>query len=161
MARHAKYGTIIAASALLAWPVMAQTTTSTHPAAAPPPPGMTPSHTTTSGTAPAGSTASSSSATKTPIYFTADHQLRVSKIVSASVYNDQNQSVGSVDDVLMSDNDHKADTVVISVGGFLGMGSKLVSVPFDQLKIENDKIVMPGATKASLEGMPEYHYGNA
>ena len=52
----------------------------------------------------------------------------------------------------MSDNDHKAATAVISVGGFLGMGAKLVSVPFDQLKIENDKIVMPGATKASLEG---------
>ena len=94
-------------------------------------------------------------------YFTADHQVRVSKVVGASVYNDQNQSVGSVDDLLMSDNDHKAATAVISVGGFLGMGSKLVSVPFDQLKIENDKIVMPGATKASLEGMPEYHYTNA
>jgi sporulation protein YlmC with PRC-barrel domain len=161
MARYAKYGTIMAASALLAWPVMAQTTTSTHPAASPPPPGMTPSHTTTSGTAPAGSTASSSSSAKTPVYFTADHQVRSSKIVGASVYNDQNQSVGSIDDVLMSDNDHKADTAVISVGGFLGMGAKLVSVPFDQLKIENDKIVMPGATKASLEGMPEYHYGNA
>ena len=63
--------------------------------------------------------------------------------------------------VLMNDNDHKAGTAVISVGGFLGMGSKLVSVPFDQLKIDNDRIVMPGATKASLEGMPEYRYTNA
>jgi sporulation protein YlmC with PRC-barrel domain len=157
MARYATYGTIIAASALLTWPVMAQTTTGTHPAAAPPPPGMTPSHSATPGAAPAGSAAS----TKTPIYFTADHQVRASKVVGASVYNDQNQSVGSIDDVLMSDNDHKAGTAVISVGGFLGMGAKLVSVPFDQLKIENDKIVMTGATKASLEGMPEYHYGNA
>ena len=68
---------------------------------------------------------------------------------------------GSIDDVLMSDTDHKADTAVISVGGFLGMGAKLVSVPFDQLKIGNDKVVMPGATKASLEGMPEYRYSNA
>ena len=102
-----------------------------------------------------------SSTASTPKYFTADHQVRVSKVVGASVYNDQNQSVGSIDDLLMSDNDHKAATAVISVGGFLGMGAKLVSVPFDQLKIENDKIVMPGATKASLEGMPEYHYTNA
>ncbi len=85
----------------------------------------------------------------------------MSKVVGASVYNDQNQSIGSIDDVLMSDSNHKADTVVLSVGGFLGMGSKLVSVPFEQLKIENDKIVMPGATKASLEGMPDYHYTNA
>lgn len=169
MARYASYGTMLAATALIAWPVLAQTTTSTSPAAPPPgmtpshsaAPGTTPSHPVTSGTAGRSTTTSASSESKTPVYFTAGHQVRVSKVVGASVYNDQNQSIGSIDDVLMSDNDHKADTVVLSVGGFLGMGSKLVSVPFDQLKIENDKIVMPGATKASLEGMPEYHYGNA
>jgi hypothetical protein len=66
--------------------------------------------------------------------------------------------VDSIDDVLPSDNEHKAGTIVVLVGGFFGMGSKLVSVPFDQIKIENDKVVTPGATKASLEGMPEYHY---
>ena len=159
MARHASIGTMIAATALLAWPVLAQTTTSTSPAA-PPPPGMTSSRTTTTTTTTRPDTATSSTVS-TAKYFTADHQVRVSKVVGASVYNDQNQSVGSVDDLLMSDNDHKAATAVISVGGFLGMGAKLVSVPFDQLKIENDKIVMPGATKASLEGMPEYHYTNA
>lgn len=154
MARHASIGTMIAATALIAWPVLAQTTSpSTSPAA--PPPGMTPSHSATGTTSAATTTASA------PKYFTADHQLRVSKVVGSSVYNDQNQSIGSIDDLLMSDRDHKAATAVISVGGFLGMGSKLVSVPFDQLKIENDKIVMPGATKASLEGMPEYHYTNA
>jgi sporulation protein YlmC with PRC-barrel domain len=157
MATRASIGTMMAATALIAWPVLAQTTSGTSSPAAPtPPPGMTPSRTTTG--AGMGSTAST---TSTPKYFTADHQVRISKVVGASVYNDQNQSVGSVDDLLMSDNDHKAATVVISVGGFLGMGAKLVSVPFDQLKIENDKIVMPGATKASLEGMPEYHYTNA
>jgi sporulation protein YlmC with PRC-barrel domain len=156
MARHASIATMMAATALIAWPVLAQTTSGTSPAAPPSPPGMTSSRTTTTGP---GTTAASP-ATSAPKYFTADHQVRVSKVVGASVYNDQNQSVGSVDDLLMSDNDHKAATAVISVGGFLGMGAKLVSVPFDQLKIENDKIVMPGATKASLEGMPEYRYTN-
>jgi hypothetical protein len=38
------------------------------------------------------------------------------------------------------------------------MGSKLVSVPFSQLKVENNRIVMPGATKASLNGMPDYKF---
>lgn len=163
MARYASFGTMIAATALIAWPVMAQTTSGTSSAAPPPPPGMTPSHSATPGmpaTRPTMGT-STSAANSTPVYFTSDHQVRVSKVVGATVYNDQNQSIGSIDDVLMSDNDHKADTAVLSVGGFLGMGSKLVSVPFDQLKIENDKIVMPGATKASLEGMPEYHYTSA
>ena len=172
MARYASFGTMLAATALIAWPVMAQTAGSAPP---PTPPGMTPSHSATTGM-PANSAAStpatpsrsastaapaSSAAPAAPIYFTADHQVRASKVVGASVYNDQNQSIGSIDDVLMSDNDHKAGTAVLSVGGFLGMGAKLVSVPFDQLKIENDKIVMPGATKASLEAMPEYHYKSA
>jgi hypothetical protein len=61
----------------------------------------------------------------------------------------------------MTDSDHKVGTVVISVGRFLGMGRNLVSVPFDQLKVENNRIVLPGVTKASLEGMPEYRYTNA
>ena len=156
MAKYASIGTMLAATALISWPVLAQPTTGTSPAT--PPPGMTPSRTMTT-TRPA--TTETSSMASSSKYFTADHQVRVSKVVGASVYNDQNQSVGSIDDVLMSDNDHKAATAVISVGGFLGMGSKLVSVPFDQLKIENDRVVMSGATKASLEGMPEYHYTNA
>lgn len=160
MARHASIGTMIAATALISLPVLAQTTPNTAP-----PPGTARTTTTTTTTHPAnpGMATSTAPATtsSTPKYFTADHQVRSSKIVGASVYNDQNQSIGSIDDVLMSDADHKASTVVISVGGFLGMGSKLVSVPFDQLKIGNDKIVMPGATKASLEGMPEYRYTSA
>jgi sporulation protein YlmC with PRC-barrel domain len=153
MVRYASIGTTIAATALIALPVLAQTTSTTPRPASP---GMT----TTAPTAPAVSP-SAPAAASVPKYLTADHQLRSSKIVGASVYNDQNQSVGSIDDVLMSTTDHKAAIAVISVGGFLGMGAKLVSVPFDQLKFDNDKIVMPGATKASLESMPEYHYTNA
>jgi PRC-barrel domain len=69
-------------------------------------------------------------------------------------------SVGNMIAATMSDSDHKAGTAVISVGGFLGMGSKLVSVPVDLHRIENDRIIMPGATKASLEGMAAYRYTN-
>jgi hypothetical protein len=153
MTKPASIGTMVAAAALISWPVLAQTTTGP----ATPAPGATSTHTTTTIT----TTRPASTADSGSKYFTADHQMRASKVVGASVYNDQNQLIGSIDDVLMSDSSHKADTAVISVGGFLGMGSKLVSVPFDQLRIENDRIVMPGATKASLEGMPDYHYTNA
>jgi sporulation protein YlmC with PRC-barrel domain len=166
MSRHA-IGPMILAASILAVPVLAATTPNDAPnnspaAASSAPPnsnmgaGMTATRPDRS-TPPPSATASE---TATPRYTTADGQMRAAKIVGASVYNDQNQSVGSVDDVLMS-HDNKATTAVISVGGFLGMGSKLVSVPFNQLKIENDRIVMPGATKQSLTGMPEYKYNNA
>src|SRR5690348_16474114 len=159
MSKSSSIASMVAASALFALPALAQTTLNTAPAA--PPPGATSTHTTTTTTTTRPSDTAHASTTSNSKYFTADHQVRVSKVVGASVYNDQNQSIGSIDDVLMRDDSHKNDMVVLSVGGFLGMGSKLVSVPFVQLKIENDKVVMPGATKASLEGMPDYHYTNA
>jgi sporulation protein YlmC with PRC-barrel domain len=152
MARHASIGTIIAAAALISYPVLAQTTATPGTPAGPGTTSRTTTATTT--TAPADTGVSTR-------FFTADHQVRASKVVGASVYNDQNQTIGSIDDVLMSDSTHKVNTAVISVGGFLGMGSKLVSVPFDQLKVNNDRIVMPGATKTSLQSMPGYRYTNA
>src|SRR3954453_11522391 len=146
MARYASIGTMMAATALIALPVLAQQTA---PSGTAPPPSSSPGMTTSRPASPGMTSGATTPAP--PKYFTADHQVRSSKVVGASVYNEQDQSIGSIDDVLMTDSDHKAATAVISVGGFLGLGSKLVSVPFDQLKIENDKIVMPGATKASLE----------
>jgi len=157
MARLGSIGTMIAAAGLISWPVLAQTQPSPATPAPNQPPGMTFSHTPTTTTTTRPATVADTNSK----YITADRQVRASKVVGASVYNDQNQSIGSIDDVLMGDVSNKADTVVLSVGGFLGMGSKLVSVPFDQLKIEHDRIVMPGASKASLESMPDYHYTNA
>jgi hypothetical protein len=54
-----------------------------------------------------------------------------------------------------------------TVGGFLGMGTKLVAVPYTQLKLgdtknasSDNKVVMPGATKESLKAQPEFKYTN-
>ena len=65
-----------------------------------------------------------------------DGGFRASKVVGATVFNSQGQNVGSVDDLLIG-NDGKIDRAVISTGGgVLGIGSKLVAVPFDQLKFQ-------------------------
>lgn len=91
---------------------------------------------------------------------TADHQLRSSKLVGASVSDDNNNTIGTIDDLIISPNG-KTTGAVLSVGGFLGMGSKLVDVPFSQLKInKNGDVVLPGATKANLKAKPDYHYNN-
>ncbi len=90
--------------------------------------------------------------------------MRTSKIVGSSVYNDHDQKVGSIDDVVIGSD--KTLNAVISVGGFLGMGSKMVEVPFDKLQFGNTKgssdnrVVMPGVTKDALTAMPDYHYAN-
>jgi sporulation protein YlmC with PRC-barrel domain len=154
MAKNLFYGMVIAATALTTLPVLAQVAPGAAPT--PAPASNMAANSNTAVTSPAPTSAASSKPSVT--YFTADHQLRASKLVGASVYNGQDQSIGSIDDVLMGDADHKADMAIISVGGFLGIGSKLVSVPFEQIKIQDNKVVMPGATKASLESMPGYNY---
>ncbi|MBV9784179.1 MAG: PRC-barrel domain-containing protein [Acidisphaera sp.] len=89
-----------------------------------------------------------------------DNGWRASKVIGSAVYNDQNQKVGSVDDLILTPSD-KVVVAVISVGGFLGIGSKLVVVPFDKLHFGTDnKVTMAGATKESLNAMPGFTYGS-
>lgn len=82
---------------------------------------------------------------------------RASKLNGASVYNRNNDSLGTVDDLIVAPGDHSA-YAILSVGGFLGMGKHLVAVPFADLQIENRKVFLPDATKKSLEAMPEFKY---
>ena len=81
--------------------------------------------------------------------------------MTVGVYNDQNEKIGSLDDLILKDGNHIAIGVV-SVGGFLGIGNKLVAVPYDQLHLETDKdqtkITMPGASKEALKAMPTFTY---
>jgi sporulation protein YlmC with PRC-barrel domain len=87
---------------------------------------------------------------------------RASKLIGMDVVNDKDQTIGKIDDILIDAND-KAAAAVISVGGFIGIGAKLVAVPFDQLSpAPNDKksLTMPNASKESLKSMPSFNYGN-
>ena len=58
---------------------------------------------------------------------------RASKLVGLSVYNEKNENVGSINDLLM-DKQGSVKAAVISVGGFLGMGSRLIALPLDKVK---------------------------
>jgi sporulation protein YlmC with PRC-barrel domain len=89
---------------------------------------------------------------------------RASKLIGAPVFNDQNQKIGSIDDLIVAP-DEKVTMAVISVGGFLGIGSKLVAIPYDQLhfqptKDNGERFELPGATKEALNSMPNFTYGN-
>jgi sporulation protein YlmC with PRC-barrel domain len=90
---------------------------------------------------------------------------RASKLIGSAVYNDQNQKIGSVDDLILTRDDDKVAMAVISVGGFLGMGSKLVAVPYDQLRLEltkdnEQRVHLPGGTKDALNAMPTFTYSS-
>ena len=65
---------------------------------------------------------------------------RASKVVGLSVYNDKNESLGSIND-LLTDKNGKITAVVIGVGGFLGVGEHLVAIPFEKVKFTTEPIV--------------------
>jgi sporulation protein YlmC with PRC-barrel domain len=84
--------------------------------------------------------------------------LRVSKLTGHSVVNDKNENIGKIDDIVIA-RDHSLFTV-LQVGGFLGIGSRFVAVPFDSLKIDDNvsKIELPGASRDELKKLAEFNY---
>ena len=55
-------------------------------------------------------------------------------IIGTNVRNAQNESIGSVSDLVLDDKGQLKGAVV-SVGGFLGIGDKKVAVPWDQVQV--------------------------
>src|SRR5437762_13014133 len=68
---------------------------------------------------------------------------RASKLVGLNVYNDSNESLGSIND-LLADKSGNIKAVVIGVGGFLGVGEHLVAVPFDKIKFATEPVAYTG-----------------
>jgi sporulation protein YlmC with PRC-barrel domain len=79
------------------------------------------------------------------------------KMLGKSVYNDKNEKIGKVEDVIVAP-DGKLSWAIIGVGGFLGLASKDVAIPMDHLKLKGDRFLLPGATKEALKALPAFHY---
>ena len=82
---------------------------------------------------------------------------RASKVIGSSVLNDANETIGKIDDLLVT-RDGKEPYAVLSIGGFLGMGTHLVVVRYDSLTFAENKIVLPGGTKDGLKMLPAFQY---
>ena len=74
---------------------------------------------------------------------------RASKVIGSSVLNEANETIGKIDDLLVT-RDGKEPYAVLSIGGFLGMGTHLVVVRYDSLKFADNKIVLPGGSRMGL-----------
>jgi hypothetical protein len=70
---------------------------------------------------------------------------RTSKVVGSSVVNEANE---------------KVPFAVLSVGGFLGMGTHYVVIPYSALEVRDKQMLFRGATKDSLAVLPEFKYQN-
>ena len=88
-------------------------------------------------------------------------QWRSSKLIGVDVYNEANEKVGSIEELIL-DKSGKVEHVVLGVGGFLGMGEHYVAVAFDKLKWVNEPVRSTTASTAPASTAPATNVdGNA
>ena len=83
--------------------------------------------------------------------------MRTSKVVGMTVVNSANETLGTIDDLIVMPND-TVTYAVLSVGGFLGMGAHYVVVPYANLEARDKQMRLPNASKESLKALPSYNY---
>jgi sporulation protein YlmC with PRC-barrel domain len=83
---------------------------------------------------------------------------RMSKLLGSGVVNDKSEKIGTLDDVISDKK--QLNFAILQVGGFLGLGGRLVAVPYESLVIDDkgQKITLPGASKEALKNLTEFHY---
>lgn len=66
------------------------------------------------------------------------NRIRSTKLVGANVQNNNGEKLGSIDDLVIDTQNGKVEYAALGVGGVLGIGEKLLAIPFEQLKISHD-----------------------
>lgn len=93
--------------------------------------------------------------------------VRVSELIGANVKNAKNETVGEIDDLMIDDGDGHVRYAALSVGGFLGLGTKLFAIPLSTFRVAVDAngkaTVVLSVTKESfkgIEGFDKEHWPN-
>jgi len=79
------------------------------------------------------------------------------QILGKKVFNDSGETVGKIDDIIVSP-DKAVSYAIIGAGGFLCVGRHDVVIPVNQLKENDGKFILAGATKDAIKAMPEFEY---
>jgi sporulation protein YlmC with PRC-barrel domain len=78
-------------------------------------------------------------------------QWRASKLVGLNVYNEQNEKLGDISEILL-DKSGKVEGVIIGVGGFLGMGQRDIKVEMSKLKFVDEPVKSSATTTTTTTG---------
>jgi hypothetical protein len=78
-------------------------------------------------------------------------------ILGKPVYNDANQKIGSIDDIIITP-EKFVSYAIVGTGGFVGLMKHDVAIPMSHLQMDKGKAVLPGATKEVLKALPEFAY---
>lgn len=91
-------------------------------------------------------------------FTTQSGELRASKLIGSTVYDVQNENIGSVKDIVL-DKSGRVAAVVVDVGTFLGMGGKYVAISLNDLKMDNNRLTLD-RSKDQLKSEPAYKLAN-
>ena len=83
---------------------------------------------------------------------------RASKLIGNKVYKGDT-SIGEIEDVLIEFDNATVPAAILSMGGFLGVGNKLVAVPVNQIKVDTEARFTTDLTKEQLTNAPAFDYG--
>jgi sporulation protein YlmC with PRC-barrel domain len=83
---------------------------------------------------------------------------RATKLIGSKVYKGDT-SIGQIEDVLVDLDRAAVPAVILSVGGFLGVGDKLVAVPVNQIKVGSEARFVTDLTKEQLTNAPAFVFG--
>jgi hypothetical protein len=75
------------------------------------------------------------------------------RLQNMEVDNARGNNLGTVDQVLT---DGKQLHVVVSYGGFLGIGERQVTLPLERFQLQGDRLVVPGMTDDQLRALPQH-----
>lgn len=129
-------------SALIAAPALAQTSSGS---------GTTTNPSTSTAPAMNTNTGSSSMGSGNTMTQMQPGQWRASKLEGLNVYNNNNEKIGDISELLV-DESGKIQAVVVGVGGFLGMGEHDVAIPFEQVKFVNEPRANASAANTAPAG---------
>lgn len=83
-------------------------------------------------------------------------------LLRKAVVNEKKERIGTVDDIIITSNPdakmNAASFAIIGVGGFLGIARHDVAIPMEQLRLEDGRLVLAGATKETLKALPRFEY---
>jgi sporulation protein YlmC with PRC-barrel domain len=78
-------------------------------------------------------------------------------VLGKDVYNSSDEKIGVVEDLIIAP-DKAVSYAIVGTGGFLGIDRHDVAIPAGQLKLQGDKLTLPGATKEGLKALPKFEY---
>jgi sporulation protein YlmC with PRC-barrel domain len=79
------------------------------------------------------------------------------QILGQAVYNDKDERVGSIDDIIVT-GDKAVTYAIVNAGSFLAVAKHDIAVPVSQLKLVDNKLVLDGATRDALKASPKFEY---